>query len=95
MAKIGFIGLGNMGLPMVRNLMEAGHQVTGFALAEEACAALVADGGSRADSAAAAAAAAEVVVSALPAARHVCAVYQGEDGILAALQIVDKSCDEF
>ncbi len=44
MAKIGFIGLGNMGLPMVRNLMGAGHQVTGFDLSDEACAALVADG---------------------------------------------------
>ena len=30
MAKIGFIGLGKMGLPMARNLMKAGHQVTGF-----------------------------------------------------------------
>jgi 3-hydroxyisobutyrate dehydrogenase len=30
MAKIGFIGLGNMGLPMAANLLKAGHQVTGF-----------------------------------------------------------------
>ena len=84
MAKIGFIGLGNMGLPMARNLMKAGHRVTGFDLAEDACAALVADGGSRAGSAAAATTAVEVVVSALPAARHVRAVYQGSGGILAA-----------
>ena len=84
MAKIGFIGLGNMGLPMARNLMGAGHQVTGFDLAEGACAALVADGGSRAGSASAAATGAAVVVTALPAARHVRAVYQGDAGILAA-----------
>ena len=84
MAKIGFIGLGNMGLTMARNLMKAGHRVTGFDLAEDACAALTADGGSRAGSAAAAATAVEVVVSALPAARHVRAVYQGSGGILAA-----------
>ncbi|MCH8166608.1 MAG: 3-hydroxyisobutyrate dehydrogenase [Proteobacteria bacterium] len=84
MAKIGFIGLGNMGLPMARNLMKAGHRVTGFDLAEDACAALAAAGGSRAGSAAAAATAVEVVVSALPAARHVRAVYQGSGGILAA-----------
>lgn len=84
MSNIGFIGLGNMGLPMARNLLNAGHRVTGFDLSGEACSALAADGGSRADSAIAAAADAGVVVTALPAARHVCAVYQGEDGILAA-----------
>ena len=51
MAKIGFIGLGNMGLPMARNLLKAGHQVTGFDLSAQACASLVDDGGSQADSA--------------------------------------------
>ena len=30
MARIGFIGLGNMGLPMAQNLIKAGHQVEGF-----------------------------------------------------------------
>ncbi len=32
MAKIGFVGLGHMGLPMALNLIKAGHQVTGFDL---------------------------------------------------------------
>jgi 3-hydroxyisobutyrate dehydrogenase-like beta-hydroxyacid dehydrogenase len=32
MARIGFIGLGNMGLPMAGNLVKAGHQVLGFDL---------------------------------------------------------------
>ena len=32
--KIGFIGLGNMGAPMAANLVAAGHEVTGFDLAE-------------------------------------------------------------
>ena len=32
MAKIGFIGLGNMGLPMAGNLVKEGHEVTGFDL---------------------------------------------------------------
>ena len=32
MAKIGFIGLGNMGLPMAGNLVKKGHEVTGFDL---------------------------------------------------------------
>jgi 3-hydroxyisobutyrate dehydrogenase len=84
MAKIGFIGLGNMGLPMARNLLKAGHEVTGFDLSEDVLAALEADGGRRAASAADAVAAAEAVVTALPAAQHVRAVCQGEAGILAA-----------
>ena len=35
MAKIGFIGLGNMGLPMAGNLVKAGHAVVGFDLVGE------------------------------------------------------------
>lgn len=38
MARIGFIGLGNMGGPMVRNLLKAGHKVVGFDLAPAALA---------------------------------------------------------
>jgi 3-hydroxyisobutyrate dehydrogenase len=83
MAEIGFIGLGNMGLPMARNLLANGHAVTGFDLMEEAAAALAEAGGQAADSPAAAVAGAEIVVTALPAAQHVKAVYLGEEGILA------------
>lgn len=84
MAKIGFIGLGNMGLPMTQNLIKAGHEVVGFDMVERALAELEAAGGSRAESAGAAAAAAEVVVTALPGPPQVRGVYLGEDGILAA-----------
>jgi 3-hydroxyisobutyrate dehydrogenase len=84
MTRIAFIGLGNMGLPMARNLLGKGHAVTGFDLSEEALAALEGDGGMRAATAPAAVAEAEVVVTALPAASHVKGVYCGEDGILAA-----------
>ena len=83
MASIGFIGLGNMGLPMARNLMKAGHRVTGFDLSEQALAAVEADGGKRAASPAEAVTGVEAVVTALPAAQHVRAVYMGDDGILA------------
>ena len=83
MAKIGFIGLGNMGLPMARNLLAKGHDVTGFDLMDEALEALAEAGGPTADSPAAAVAEAEIVVTALPAAQHVRAVYLGEEGILA------------
>lgn len=84
MSKIGFIGLGNMGLPMATNLLKKGHAVTGFDLMGKAVAALVEAGGRAADAPGAAVAEAELVVTALPAAQHVKAVYLGEDGILTA-----------
>lgn len=82
MAKIGFIGLGNMGLPMAKNLLAAGHDVTGFDLSAGALDALAEAGGAKADSPADAVADAEIVVTALPAARHVKSVYCGQGGIL-------------
>ncbi|MEL6196281.1 MAG: 3-hydroxyisobutyrate dehydrogenase [Pseudomonadota bacterium] len=84
MAAIGFVGLGNMGGPMARNLLAAGHAVTGFDLDQAACEALRAAGGAVAATAATAVDGAEAVVTALPAARHVEAVYLGADGILTA-----------
>ena len=48
MSTIGFIGLGNMGLPMARNLVKAGHVVLGFDVSSAAIAALVAAGGTAA-----------------------------------------------
>ena len=59
--KIGFIGLGNMGAPMARNLAAAGHDVTGFDVA-----APMPDGVTKAGSAAVAAEGAEVVITMLP-----------------------------
>src|ERR1700724_583873 len=57
MARIGFIGLGNMGLPMALNLRKAGHSVTGFDVSAAAIEKLVAAGGAAADGVKAAAAA--------------------------------------
>ncbi|MBL3568383.1 3-hydroxyisobutyrate dehydrogenase [Rhodovulum sulfidophilum] len=59
--KIGFIGLGNMGAPMAANLVQAGHEVTGFDLTAPAP-----EGVAMADSAAAAATGREVVITMLP-----------------------------
>lgn len=80
--NIAFIGLGNMGLPMAQNLAKAGHAVAGFDLSAAQMQSLVAAGGKAAASAAAAAAEAEVVITMLPASRHVEALYLGKDGIL-------------
>ena len=84
MSKIAFIGLGNMGLPMAKNLVAAGHEVTGFDLSDEAKTGLQKSGGDSADTIAAAVAQAEIVVSMLPAGKHVSAVYTAADGVLAS-----------
>jgi 3-hydroxyisobutyrate dehydrogenase len=82
MAHVAFIGLGNMGLPMAKNLLAAGHAVTGFDLNAEALAELTGAGGTSAETAAVAVADADAVVTALPAARHVKGIYCGQGGIL-------------
>jgi 3-hydroxyisobutyrate dehydrogenase len=82
MAKVGFIGLGNMGLHMAANLVKAGHEVTGFDIVPASMAAAEAKGVSLAGSPNDCANAADVVVTMLPVGRHVLEVYSG--GILDA-----------
>ena len=84
--KIGFLGLGNMGGPMAANLLKAGHSLVVFDLNEKSVAPLLALGATRADGPQAlAAGGVEMVVTMLPAAAHVKAVYLGEKGLLAAV----------
>ncbi|EJM88709.1 3-hydroxyisobutyrate dehydrogenase [Pseudomonas sp. GM74] len=81
---IGFLGLGNMGGPMARNLLKAGHSLTVFDPFPQAVTALVEAGASAADSPAAVAKArVEVIITMLPTADHVKQVYRGKDGLLA------------
>ena len=80
--RIAFVGLGNMGLPMARNLQRAGYDVQGCDAWPEARAAADAAGIPCRESLADALAGASAVVSALPAARHVRAVYLGVSGAL-------------
>jgi 3-hydroxyisobutyrate dehydrogenase len=84
MARIGFIGLGNMGLPMSKNLLKAGHTVQGFDVSRAQIEALVAAGGQASAGVKAATAGAEIVITMLPAGQHVREVYLGADGVLAA-----------
>ncbi len=90
--KIAFIGLGNMGLPMAANLLKAGHAVSGFDLVAASLQRLVEHGGHAAATVAEAVAGAEVVVTMLPAGKHVAAVLPE---ILAAVQdkplLIDSS----
>ncbi|HEX8308994.1 MAG TPA: 3-hydroxyisobutyrate dehydrogenase [Allosphingosinicella sp.] len=76
MARIAFIGLGNMGGGMAANLVKAGHEVRAFDLSEAALAKAEQNGCSRAGTAAEAVAEAEAVVTMLPAGKHVRDVYE-------------------
>src|SRR3954462_2818669 len=82
MARIGFIGLGNMGLPMAQNLIKAGHQVEGVDVTQAATDKLKAAGGAVAGMGKSATARAEVVITMLPAGQHVREVYLGAGGII-------------
>jgi 3-hydroxyisobutyrate dehydrogenase len=82
MAVIGFIGLGNMGLPMARNLLKAGHELRGFDVTAAALEGVAQAGATTAGSPGEVAAGAEVVITMLPEGRHVRDVYLGEGGVL-------------
>lgn len=85
MTQIAFIGLGHMGLPMARNLLNAGHSLSVFDLVASAVNELAAAGARAASSAADAVSGAEVVISMLPASRHVEGLYLGDAGLLSAI----------
>ncbi|MEO9335101.1 3-hydroxyisobutyrate dehydrogenase [Ectopseudomonas guguanensis] len=85
MTQIAFIGLGHMGLPMARNLLKAGYPLKVFDLVRSAVDTLAGEGAVAAESAADAGDQAQVVISMLPASRHVEGLYLGEEGLLARL----------
>jgi 3-hydroxyisobutyrate dehydrogenase len=89
MSRIAFIGLGNMGAPMARNLLKAGHDLAVFDLSPAALQSVTEAGGKAAADAAMAVADADIVISMLPASRHVEGLYLGEAGLLA--HIPDKA----
>src|ERR1700722_17422450 len=84
MAQIGFIGLGNMGLPMARNLIKAGHQVCGYDVNAAALDKFAAAGGIAVRSLDVASMGVEVVITMLPAREQVREVYLGQGGVLAS-----------
>ncbi|MGO4259203.1 3-hydroxyisobutyrate dehydrogenase [Lysobacter sp. TAB13] len=86
MSRIAFIGLGNMGGPMAANLLKAGYSVQVFDLSSAAVASAVAAGAGAAASAAEAVARAQIVISMLPASRHVEGLYLGDSGLLAVIE---------
>jgi 3-hydroxyisobutyrate dehydrogenase len=95
MARIGFIGLGNMGLPMAVNLIKAGHQVEGVDVNPAAVAKLKEAGGTGVETAKSVAARCDVVITMLPAGQHVRDIYLGPNGIIdnanAGTLLIDSS----
>ena len=85
MSRIAFIGLGNMGGPMALNLLKAGHALRVFDLNRPAVAEAVSAGAVAAADAADAVHDADVVISMLPASRHVEGLYLGEAGLLGKI----------
>ncbi|MBN6716704.1 3-hydroxyisobutyrate dehydrogenase [Pseudomonas capsici] len=83
--KIAFIGLGNMGAPMARNLIKAGHQLHVCDLNKTVLAELAALGASIRETPKHAAQGSELVITMLPAAAHVRSVYLDEDGVLEGI----------
>jgi 3-hydroxyisobutyrate dehydrogenase len=93
--RIAFIGLGNMGGPMAVNLAKAGHTVQAFDFSASACAKVREQGVKIAQSALDAVRDAQVVISMLPASKHVESLYLGADGlmeqIVAGALVIDCS----
>jgi 3-hydroxyisobutyrate dehydrogenase len=83
--KIGFIGTGAMGQPMVANLVKKGHDVSAYDAAESALAAAARLGATRAPSSAEAARGAELVITMLPSSAHAESVYLGAGGVLEGI----------
>ena len=84
--KVGFIGLGAMGLPMASNLQRKGFELTAYDIDAAKVEALAALGAKPAASVAEACRDAEIVVTMLPATPHVEAVVLGADGVLANIR---------
>jgi len=95
LSRIGFIGLGNMGAHMARNLMKQGHPVTCYDVKADVVKELAESGADAGSTPAEVAASADTVVTMLPASPHVRAVYCGADGILSTVKpgamLIDSS----
>ncbi|XP_032687047.1 3-hydroxyisobutyrate dehydrogenase, mitochondrial-like [Odontomachus brunneus] len=94
-SQIGFVGLGNMGSHMAKNLLTKGYKLTVYDVNKSATTSLVEAGASVASSAADLSKEVEVVISMLPSNQHVLDVYTGQKGILSAAKenvlLIDSS----
>jgi len=84
MSTIAFIGVGNMGAPMARNLLKAQEQVKAFDLSPAALKPVVDSGAKQAKTALEAVEGADIVLTMLPAGNHVRSVYLDDASVLSA-----------
>lgn len=91
--RVGFMGLGNMGMFMARNLTKAGYSVQGFDISEKALKAAEGHGIKPCATMAKAAKDVDFIVSALPATAHVDAMLKSEDGVFANANEGTFICD--
>jgi 2-hydroxy-3-oxopropionate reductase len=93
--KVGFIGLGIMGKPMAKNLIEAGHELVLYNRTREKAEDLAGDGATVAESPREVAERSDVIVTMLPDSPQVEEVLTGPDGVLEGIQegalVVDMS----
>lgn len=93
--KVAFIGLGNMGGPMAINLVKAGFNTSVFDLSAQAVVDVVEHGASTGNSAKEVVSDADVIVSMLPAGKHVEALFIGHDGLISHIKtgalVIDSS----
>ncbi|XP_013407608.1 3-hydroxyisobutyrate dehydrogenase, mitochondrial isoform X2 [Lingula anatina] len=94
-SPVGFIGLGNMGGPMAKNLIKNGYSVTVFDVSEQSKEDLRKAGANVVSSPAAVASEVDTIVTMLPSNPHVIEVYTGKSGILSTVKpgslLIDSS----
>ena len=86
MTKIGFIGLGNMGGPMVKNLLEAGYALTGWDIVSDKVEAVVKNGAVDGGTPAGCVPGAEFIISMLPNSPETEQVMYGPDGVFDVIE---------
>lgn len=84
--KLGFIGLGIMGKPMVKNLLKAGHEVIVYDVIQSNMDQAVAEGADPANSSKEVAEQCKLIITMLPNSPHVKSVVMGENGVLDGAQ---------
>ena len=86
MSTVGFIGLGNMGAPMAKNLVKAGREVVVYDVSESSVSSLEKEGAGVAVSPADVAARSDVIITMVPSSPHIQQVFTGSEGILQSLK---------
>lgn len=93
--KIGFIGLGAMGLPMCKNVIKKGYPVTAFDIVSKRLDELVASGAARADSARGVAERSDIVITMVPSSPHAREAILGKEGVIHGVKagsiVIDMS----